>query len=326
VPAVTAAAVTASRGDSALVTVDYSVPSNGGQAYTAVRDIRALPVPAGVTMLVGGAPADDVDQLASLGARLPVMAVLIAAVTILLLFGSFGSVVLPVLSVALNMASIVAAFGVIVWIFASGHLSGLLGFTVTGSLQPSLVILILAVLFGLATDYQVFLLARIREAWLETGDNASAVATGLQRTGRIIITAAALLLVVVAAGFSSGQIVIAKTIGIGMIVALIIDASLVRVLLTPALMRLLGRLNWWAPRPLATLHGRPSARRPHAQHPGPPEAARPAARAGVHRARHPEAARRRGDRAPDGGMGSAASPEPGHGPRGPPRHAAVPDS
>jgi RND superfamily putative drug exporter len=275
VPAVTAAAVTASRGDSVLVTAGYSGPSNGGQAYTAVRDIRALPLPAGVTMLVGGAPADDVDQLASLGARLPVMAVLIAAVTILLLFGSFGSVVLPVLSVALNMASIVAAFGVIVWIFVGGHLSGLLGFTVTGSLQPSLVILILAVLFGLATDYQVFLLARIREAWLETGDNASAVATGLQRTGRII-TAAALLLVVVAAGFSSGQIVIAKTIGIGMIVALVIDASLVRVLLTPALMRLLGQLNWWAPRPLATLHGRPNARRPHAQHPGPPEAARPA--------------------------------------------------
>jgi uncharacterized membrane protein YdfJ with MMPL/SSD domain len=275
VPGVTGAAVTASRGGSALVTAGYSGPSNGSQAYTAVRDIRALPVPAGVTMLVGGAPADDVDQLASLGARLPVMAVLIAAVTILLLFGSFGSVVLPVLSVSLNMASIVAAFGVIVWIFADGHLSGLLGFTVTGSLQPSLVILILAVLFGLATDYQVFLLARIREAWLETGDNASAVAAGLQRTGRII-TAAALLLVVVAAGFSSGQIVIAKTIGIGMIVALVIDASLVRVLLTPALMRLLGPLNWWAPRPLARLHGRPGARPPRAHHPGPPEAARPA--------------------------------------------------
>ena len=252
VPGVTSAAVTASRSGSALVTVDYRGPSNGGQAYTAVRDIRALPLPAGVTMLVGGAPADDVDQLASLGARLPVMAALIAAVTVLLLLFSFGSVALPVLSVALNMASIVAAFGVIVWIFADGHLSGLLGFTVTGSLQPSLVILILAVLFGLATDYQVFLLARIREAWRQTGDNASAVATGLQRTGRII-TAAALLLVVVAVGFSSGQIVIAKTIGTGMIAALVIDASLVRILLTPALMRLLGPLNWWAPRPPAAL-------------------------------------------------------------------------
>jgi uncharacterized membrane protein YdfJ with MMPL/SSD domain len=261
VPGVTGATVTASRGDFALVTVDYHGPSNGGQAYTALRDIRALPVPAGVTMLVGGAPADDVDQLASLGARLPAMAVLIAAVTILLLFLAFGSMVLPVLSVALNMTSIVAAFGVVVWIFQDGHLSGLLGFTVTGTLQPSLVILILAVLFGLATDYQVFLLARIREAWRETGDNASAVASGLQSTGRII-TAAALLLIVVAAGFSSGQIVIAKTIGIGMIVALIIDASLVRVLLTPALMRLLGRLNWWVPRPLARMRSRQGAVRP----------------------------------------------------------------
>jgi trehalose monomycolate/heme transporter len=274
VPGVTGATVTASRGDSALVTVDYSGPSNGEQAYTAVRDIRALPVPGGVTMLVGGAPADDVDLLASLGSRLPAMAVLIAAVTIVLLFLAFGSVALPVLSVALNMASVIAAFGVVVWIFQDGHLSGLLGFTVTGSLQPNIVILILVILFGLATDYQVFLLSRIREAWHETGDNASAVAAGLQRTGGII-TAAALLLIV-AAGFSSGQIVIAKTIGIGMIVALIIDASLVRVLLTPALMRLLGRLNWWAPQPLARLYGHHGARRPLAQHPESPEAARPA--------------------------------------------------
>jgi trehalose monomycolate/heme transporter len=261
VPGVAAATVTAKRRDSALVTVDYSGPSNSDRAYTVVRDIRALPVPAGVTVLVGGAPADDVDMLASLGSRLPAMAALIAAVTILLLFLAFGSVVLPVLSVALNMASITGAFGVVVWIFQDGHLSGLLGFTVTGSLQPNIVILILAVLFGLATDYQVFLLSRIREAWHETGDNAAAVATGLQRTGRII-TAAALLLIVVAAGFSSGQIVIAKTIGIGMIAALIIDASLVRVLLTPALMRLLGRLNWWAPQPLARLRSRQDASRP----------------------------------------------------------------
>jgi uncharacterized membrane protein YdfJ with MMPL/SSD domain len=273
VPAVTAATATARRGDSALVTVDYSGPSNGDQAYAAVRGIRALPVPAGVTMLVGGAPADDVDMLASLGSRLPAMAALIAAVTIGLLLLAFGSLVLPVLSVALNMASIIGAFGIVVWIFQDGHLSGLLGFTVTGSLQPNIVVLILAVLFGLATDYQVFLLSRIREAWHETGDNAAAVATGLQRTGRII-TAAALLLIVVAAGFSSGQIVIAKTIGIGMIAALVIDASLVRVLLTPALMRLFGRLNWWAPQAPARLRSRYGAR--PAQLAESPGAARPA--------------------------------------------------
>lgn len=252
VPGIASATVTASRDDSALITAGYRGPSNSTRVYTAVRDIRALPAPPGVTMLTGGAPADDVDTLASLGDGLPAMLALIAAVTLVLLFLAFGSVLLPVLSVALNVASVIGAFGVVVWIFADGHLAGLLGFTATGSLQPNIIILILAVLFGLATDYQVFLLARIREAWHETGDNASAVAAGLQRTGRII-TAAALLLVVVAAGFGSGQIVIAKTIGLGMIVALTIDASLVRVLLTPALMRLLGPLNWWAPPALRRL-------------------------------------------------------------------------
>jgi trehalose monomycolate/heme transporter len=161
-----------------------------------------------------------------------------------LLFHALNSVALPVLSVARNMASVIEAFGVVVWIFQEGHLSGPFGFTVTGRLQPSIAILILAVLLGLATDYQVFLLARIREAWLETGDNAGAVTASLQRTGGIIIiiTAAALLPIVIAAGLSSGQIVIAKTIAVGMTVALIIDASLVRVLLRPAPMRLPGRL------------------------------------------------------------------------------------
>lgn len=273
VPGVTSATVTASRGDSALVTADYSGPSNGEQAYTLVRDIRALPAPPGVTMLVGGAPADDVDSLASLGDRLPAMLTLITAVTLVLLFLAFGSVMLPALSVALNVASIIGAFGVVVWIFQDGHLAGLLGFTATGSLQPSIIILILAVLFGLATDYQVFLLARIREAWHDTGDNPGAVTAGLQRTGRII-TAAALLLIVVAAGFGSGQIVIAKTIGLGMIVALIIDASLVRLLLTPALMRLLGPLNWWAPPALRRFSAPYGIRDSAAGRPGPHQPAR----------------------------------------------------
>jgi len=255
VPGVAGATVAASRGGSALMIADYAGPSDGIVAYTVVRAIRALPRPAGSTVLVGGVPADEVDLLASLGHRLPVMAALTAVATMLLLFVAFGSVLLPIVSVLMNLASIVAALGVVVWIFQDGHLAGSLGFTVTGTLQPNIVILILAILFGLATDYQVFLLSRVREVWNETGDNATAIAVGLQRTGRII-TAAALLLIVVAAGFSSGQIVIAKMIGIGMIVALIVDASLVRVLLVPALMRLLGRLNWWAPGPLARIHGR----------------------------------------------------------------------
>lgn len=254
-PGVTRATVTASRGTSALVTVDYSGPSNGNTAYNAVREIRALRTPAGTDVLVGGAPADDVDLIANLGSLLPAMAAIIAAVTLLLLLLAFGSVLLPVISVLMNMVSIIAAFGVVVWAFQDGHLAGPLNFTVTGTLQPNIIILTLAILFGLATDYEVFLLSRIREVWDETGDNTTAVAVGVQRTGRII-TAAALLLIVVAAGFSTGQIVITKMIGIGMIVALIVDASLVRVLLVPALMRLFGRLNWWAPGPVVTMYQR----------------------------------------------------------------------
>ena len=122
--------------------------------------------------------------------------------------------------------------------------------------------LILAVLFGLSTDYEVFLLSRTRKQWDATGDNTTAVATGTQRTGRIIITAAAQLLVVVVAGFTTGQIVFAKLIGVGMITAIVVDAALVRTLLVPATMRLLGRWNWWAPRPLLNLHRRIGLDRP----------------------------------------------------------------
>jgi RND superfamily putative drug exporter len=155
----------------------------------------------------------------------------------------------------MNLVSLGASFGAVVWVFQDGHLAGWLGFTPTGYLEPNLPVLILAVLFGLATDYEVFLLSRIREQWDATGDNTAAVATGMQRTGRIITTAA-LLLVVVVAGFTTGQIVFAKLIGVGMISAVVVDAALVRTLLVPATMRLLGRWNWWAPGPLRTLHRR----------------------------------------------------------------------
>jgi uncharacterized membrane protein YdfJ with MMPL/SSD domain len=140
-------------------------------------------------------------------------------------------------------------------VFQDGHLSGWLGFTPTGYLEPNLPVLIFAVLFGLATDYEVFLLSRIREHWEHSADNREAVAAGMQRTGRII-TAAALLLVLVVAGFTTGRVVFAKLIGIGMITAVVVDAALVRTLLVPATMRLLGRWNWWAPRPFSAPHRR----------------------------------------------------------------------
>ncbi|SCL30336.1 putative drug exporter of the RND superfamily [Micromonospora nigra] len=255
VPGVTGVRVAAQRGDSTLLTVSYPGEPTGDTAEGVVGALRALPAPAGAEVLVGGRPAAERDLLDSLSGRLPWMALLMAVATLVLLFLAFGSVVLPVKAVLMNLVSIGASFGVVVWIFQDGHLADLLGFTPTGFIEPSNPILMLAVLFGLATDYEVFLLSRVREEWDRTGDNTSAVATGLQHTGRII-TAAALLLIIVVAGFATGSMSYIKLIGIGMIVAIVVDATLVRALLVPATMRLLGRYNWWAPGPLGGLYRR----------------------------------------------------------------------
>ncbi|WP_244367717.1 MMPL family transporter [Micromonospora echinofusca] len=254
-PGVTGAQPVANRGNATLLSVTYSGEPTGDAAQRVVRELRALPAPDGGEVLVGGRPAADRDLLDSLSSRLPWMALIMAAATLVLLFLAFGSVVLPVKAVLMNLVSIGASFGVIVWIFQDGHLADLLGFTPTGFIEPSNPILMLAVLFGLATDYEVFLLSRVREEWDRSGDNTTAVATGLQQTGRII-TAAALLLVVVVAGFATGGMAYIKLIGIGMIVAIVVDATLVRALLVPATMRLLGRWNWWAPGPLGRIYRR----------------------------------------------------------------------
>jgi RND superfamily putative drug exporter len=163
-----------------------------------------------------------------------------------LLFLAFGSLVLPVKAILMNVLSISASFGVITWIFAQGNLEGWLDFESTGFLDATQPIFMLAILVGLSMDYEVFLLSRIREQWDLTHDNTLAVATGVQRTGRII-TSAALLLAVVIGAFSTSGVVFMKMIGIGMLVALLIDATVVRSLLVPATMKLLGRWNWWAP-------------------------------------------------------------------------------
>ncbi|RKR90777.1 RND superfamily putative drug exporter [Micromonospora pisi] len=255
VAGVTGVTVAGNRGEHTLLSVTYQGEPNDETAQRAVRELRGLPGPAGAEVLVGGRPAVDADLLHSLGTRLPWMAAIMAAATLVLLFLAFGSVVLPIKAVVMNLVSIGASFGVVVWIFQDGHLADWLHFTPTGFIEPSNPILMLAVLFGLATDYEVFLLSRVREEWDRTGDNTAAVATGLQHTGRII-TAAALLLVVVVAGFATGGTTFIKLIGVGMIVAIVVDATLVRALLVPATMRLLGRWNWWAPAPLARLHRR----------------------------------------------------------------------
>jgi trehalose monomycolate/heme transporter len=254
-PGATGAQIAAVRDTSALIRVSYVGEPTGDRAEELVRTIRDLPPPANAEVLVGGRTAADIDMLNSLGRYLPWMALLMATATMVLLFLAFGSVVLPIKAVLMNLVSIGASFGVVVWVFQDGHFADWLGFTPTGFIDPTNPILMLAVLFGLATDYEVFLLSRVREEWDRTGDNTASVAAGLQHTGRII-TAAALLLIVVVAGFATGGISFIKLIGVGMIVAIVVDATLVRVLLVPATMRLLGRWNWWAPGPLGRLYRR----------------------------------------------------------------------
>jgi len=245
-PHVTGAQVAGNKDRSWLIAVSYEGESGGPVARGVVADIRALPKPAGAEVLVGGRAAELTDLLASLSRRLPGMALLVAGMTFVLLFLAFGSVLLPIKAVVMNVVSIGASFGAVVWAFQDGHLASLLGFTSTGFLESTQLVLMLAILFGLSTDYEVFLLSRVRVEWDRTGDNTASVAGGLQRTGRII-TSAALLLVVVIGGFATGGIVFIKMIGVGMIVAIVVDATIVRALLVPATMRLLGRANWWAP-------------------------------------------------------------------------------
>jgi trehalose monomycolate/heme transporter len=255
IPGVTAAQVTGVSGDTTRIDIGYTPVTVSAQARHIVSQIRALSPPAGATVLVGGTTAQLVDELSSLGSTLPWMALLVAISTFVLLFLAFGSVVLPIKAIVMNILSLSATFGVIVWIFQWGHLSRLLQFTSTGSIDPTMPILMLAIIFGLSMDYEVFLLSRIREVYDQTGDNTASIAAGLQRTGGVITSLAGLLIIVVGA-FSASGITFIKLTGVGMIVALLVDASVVRVLLVPATMRLLGRANWWAPRPLRRFYAR----------------------------------------------------------------------
>jgi len=252
---VTSAAVTGNRGTASVISVAFEGATRGDTARRVVDAIRDLPAPGGTEVLVGGSAAELTDLLDSLGRKLPWMALLVAASTFLLLFLAFGSLVLPLKAIVMNVVSIGASFGAVVWAFQDGALADVLGFTSTGDLEATQLILMLALLFGLSTDYEVFLLSRVREEWDRTGDNVAAVAGGLQRTGRII-TSAALLLVIVIGGFATGQILFIKMIGFGMIVAIVVDATIVRALLVPAAMRLLGRANWWLPGPLDRFYRR----------------------------------------------------------------------
>jgi trehalose monomycolate/heme transporter len=220
-----------------------------------VNQLRDLPPPAHASVQVGGYSAQLVDLLSSLAHRLPWMALFVGLVTLVLLFAAFGSVVLPVKAVLTNILSLGASFGAMVWIFQDGRFAGFLDYTPTGALNAAMPVLMLSMLFGLSMDYEVFLLSRVREQYLITGDTTNSVAIGLQRTGRII-TSAALLLMVVIGAFATSGVAFMKLVGVGMVIAILVDATIVRALLVPAAMRLLGRVNWWAPAPLRRLHER----------------------------------------------------------------------
>ncbi|WP_280342325.1 MMPL family transporter [Nocardia abscessus] len=218
-----------------------------------LKEIRAIPVPGDA--LYGGAAAANADSLHALASRLPLAAALIALATFVVLFLFTGSVVLPIKALLLNTLSLAAAFGAMVWVFQEGHLSGLLGFTPVGYLVPTMPILMFCLAFGLSMDYEVFLLSRVREEWLATHDNTRAVAVGLARTGRIF-TAAALLMAIVLGALVTSKVSFMQLLGLGLTLTVLVDATIIRGLLAPALMRLLGRANWWAPAPLARLHAK----------------------------------------------------------------------
>jgi RND superfamily putative drug exporter len=206
-------------------------------------------------VLVGGATADFVDLQSSLSSHLPVALAIVIAATLLILFLMTGSVILPIKSLIMNFLNLSAVFGLLVLIFQDGRLEGFLDYSSPGAIEQTMPILLFAVAFGLSTDYAVFLLSRIKEARDNGASDSECVAIGLERTGRIV-TAAALLFAVAMLAFATSQIIFIKENGVGTALAVLIDASIVRALLVPSLMALLGKWNWWAPAPLRRLHDR----------------------------------------------------------------------
>ncbi|WP_246595888.1 MMPL family transporter [Actinoplanes auranticolor] len=223
-------------------------------ARDAVEDIRSLRAPPGAEVLVGGTTARNVDSLSATADQLPLMIALLVGATLVLMFLAFGSILLPVKAVVLSALSLSATFGILVWIFQDGHGADLLRVTPAPP-EVGIVVLMAAVVFGLSTDYEVFLLSRMVEARTRGATTAEAVTTGLARTGRVI-SAAAILLIVVTGAFALSSVTTMRFIGVGMIVALFLDATVVRMLLVPAVLKLTGDAAWWAPGPLRRLQER----------------------------------------------------------------------
>ncbi len=246
VPGIQRVGQSEAAGNDLRFTAIHTMAPRTPEAEKLINALRKIPAPAGT--LIGGVAADYADSQAGIAHTLPWALGWIALGTLLLLFMFTGSIILPIKAVLLNVVSLTATMGVITWVFIDGHLQWLTGkFTVTGSLDTSMVILISVVTFGLSMDYELFLLSRIKEEHDRGATNVEAVAVGLQRSARII-TAAALLLAIVFAAFLTSGVTSIKTLGFGVAFAILLDASLVRALLVPALMRLFGERNWWAPK------------------------------------------------------------------------------
>ena len=228
----------------ALLSVRTASTAQSDEARAIVRAARSQTVDGGA-VLVTGQTAFDVDTVTDLVERTPIAIGFVTLTTMVALFFLLGSVVLPLKAVAMNALSVSASFGALVWIIQQGHLSNVLNFT-PQSIEPSLPVIMFCIMFGLSMDYEVLLLSRIQEEYRRTGDNVAAVAMGLERSGRLI-TGAAAIMVGVFVAFALADVVIIKSVGIGLTIAVLLDATLVRALVVPATMRLLGRANWWAP-------------------------------------------------------------------------------
>jgi RND superfamily putative drug exporter len=261
-------AATGFKDGSAFLTVGSTAPLFSDASENQLDQLRAVVPPAGQHVELTGVAQVNRDSSEAITSRLPMVLGIIAVITFVLLFLLTGSVVLPLKALVLNVLSLTAAFGALVWIFQEGHL-GALGTTPTGTLVANMPVLLFCIAFGLSMDYEVFLVSRIREYWLNAGaagpategrgktraDNDESVALGLARTGRVV-TAAALLMAISFAALIAAQVAFMRMFGLGLTLAVIADATLVRMLLLPAFMHVLGRWNWWAPKPLARLHER----------------------------------------------------------------------
>jgi uncharacterized membrane protein YdfJ with MMPL/SSD domain len=243
------------RGGVTAIQAVSANPFNSEASQTTVEQLREIPEPPGAAVLVGGATADFIDFQDSLARHLPIAFAIIVLATLVILFLMTGSVVLPIKSLIMNVLNLSAVFGLLVLIFQDGRLEGVLDYTSPGAIEQTMPILLFAVAFGLSTDYAVFLLSRIKEARDNGASDSECVAIGLERTGRIV-TAAALLFAVAIGAFATSKIIFIKENGVGTALAVLIDASIVRALLVPSLMELLGKWNWWAPAPLRRLHAR----------------------------------------------------------------------